>query len=1004
MPIVKTATGYQIVPGGTGGGKGTSRAAKKSKKELDRLTELARKEGLPIPEEPKLSVWQRLGRGLSAFEPADAIYGKLYEEKPFVKEYALNIVKGLGSAITGKDYDKGDPKKTFKDIMVKEGWRDRPGKIDPVDIAGLAGDIFTDPTTYMGGFIGKGLSGAVKGGVNIAKKTPIIGKGVTQATDAVDLLFKPFAKIEKLGETGKAYRASYEKYVKGTRVQMDDFLEEVSKRASSVKGVPKAGEIITEAIETGAKTGNELLDSVIDDIVGSQKTFAEGEKMRGILKAEIPDYMRHMLTKEARDYMQKGGNMSALVKPIRVRLGAVKGRKILNFVSEDGKRMMGNVDNLGLSRLNREKIITGIENSASKRIEAIQEIQKKLAEPELWMNKAAWNDYFKKIKNNISTNRSIIRESLEEPAEKDFDKVINSILGRENLEMEGLLKELEVEIATSQGKEFLYKPLFEKASRKAKIVDLEKRITKLTNEVNEKVSKLSYFDYVGKGGKLYKSASASIDEINKSLKDKLGFNLFEPDAFKAYAQRGIENIQAIKTYDFLKTTASQFGKLGDEVIDETGMRWVKSTAPQLQGYVFPQPIAQHIDDFTKTLSNDEATNAFLKVFDRVQSFWKASVTGYFPSFHTRNSIGGLFNNWIAGLKDPRAYLEGENILKGKTGSIATKTGKISYEEARKLIKEYGVVGQTGMLDVAENLRKNVSPTLLDKFKNAPQKVMGAVEDRLRVPLFIDGLKKGMTAEEAAKRVVKFHFDYMPEAFTGFEKNVMKRLIPFYTWTRHNIPLQLEQMIMQPGKYAAIFKAEKASGLRPGSEEEEVLPRWLREKFAIKGEGGYWSGLGLPIEEVTEKISNPLRGLGISLSPLVKTPLEQLTGYNIFAEKKIDEDTYGKQYKNMPEPMKKWLGFKEHKTKDGEAYYTVNPHRKYWIELIGARGLSTALRLANTKDDRKNLWSLITTIKKYEYDPEDLKRWAESEKSSQIEKALYDAGLLRKFETYYEPKD
>lgn len=832
MPLIKTETGYRIVPGSSVGGGARTRTSPAAQRERQELIRVAQKAGFTeearrLQEPPKLSLLQRLGRGLTAFETSDAIYAGLYENKPVLKEYAKNALQSLGTMVTGRELAK-EPKKTFKDILKMEGMRDRPGKLDPIDIAGLAGDILTDPTTYIGGFIGKGALKGVSTIMKGAEKLPMVGTSLKTARAATEGLFKPFAKIERLGESGKSYLDGYLKFVRGTRAQMDDFLGVVAERAKGAKAIAgkEAGKIVAEAVERGEKTGVGLVDDIVDELVGLQEKGKIAEKERGILTRELPNYLHHMITREARDFFNKGGDVSGFVKPVRVKLGAAKPRKL----------------------------------------------------------------------------------------------------------------------------------------------------------------------------------EGTITQINESFKAKHGFNLFEEDAFRAFGKRGVDSIKAVKTYDFLKQTAESFGRKTEGDFVENGIRWVESTAPQLKGYRLPEPIVKHLDEVNKVLTNDESTNAFLRVFDKVQNFWKGSVTGWFPAFHTRNALGGVFNNFIAGLHDPTVYITAENILKGGAGEITTAAGKkLTFEEIRNLAKENGILGQMGFFDVVKTLEEKIGPSATQRLASAPQKVMGAIENRLRLPLFIDGLKKGYTVEQATKRVIKFHFDYAPEGLTAFERNVMRRIIPFYTWTRNNIPLQLEQVIMKPGKYAAVFKAQRAAGIQPSTKEEEVLPIWLREQFTFKGESGYWAGLGLPIEEATQKLARPLRGVGISLSPLIKTPIERLTGYNIFKERRIDEDRYAKHYKNLPKPILNWLEFRTQKTKAGTKYYTVNPHKKYWLELIGARGWTTALRIANSQEDKKNIFSLIIPMRIYNYSMDDLQRWAENDKVEALEKALLDAGIIRKFERTFVPK-
>lgn len=910
------------------------------------LAEFARGRGFEeeaekILEKPKISFLQRLGRILTSFETGNALYQKRYENKSFAETYVGDIYRGLKAGITGREERGTTPKKTFKDILIQEGEKDRPGKLDTVDVMGLMGDIFTDPLTFFGGLLGKGAAKGAGIVTRAAIKAPVVGKYMKTGKEATEALFKPFAKIEKLGEVGKQYRAGFEKYVKGTRTEMDDFLAEVGSVAKGTKKIPKAGRIIGEVIEKGG-VKKEIIKETPAKVVD-----------------EIVDIFSDLAT------------------------------------SMPGKRVMLETGEFIAERSTFPKWIP----EALRSSKLFSSFEKKTLEGGKFIPRE--EQLFNVIKNRIKkqTGFNVSRETI---AGKD---ILETILFKPTTGNK-LLDEAMNHLLVTQNK-------FKYAEKARGILQHElpdymhHMLTPEAADFLEKGGSLAQFIKpirVKLGAAKPRKIEGIVTDINKHYQKKLGFNLFEEDAFKAFGKRGIDSIRAIRTHDFLERVGTQFGKkTNKDFIDEVGVRWVESGVPQLKGIRVPKAIAEHLDETNKVLTNDESTNAFLRLFDKAQSFWKGTVTGWFPAFHTRNALGGVFNNWIAGVKNPLIYKTADDILRNKKGFLTIKGKKVSYDEMRTMLKEYGVIGQTGRLDVRQYLIKEISPTIGQRATRLPQIVMGATENRLRTPLFLDSLKKGMTAEQAAKRVLKFHFDYMPEGFTAFEKNIMKRIIPFYTWTRHNIPLQLEQMVMQPGKYAGVFKTQRAWGIKPSSEEEEVLPRWLKERYTIKAEGGYWAGLGLPLEEMTEKVSAPLRGFGISMSPFIKIPIEKITGYNIFKEKRIDEDDYGKYYKNMPQFLKDWLQFKTHTTKTGKKYYTVNPRRKYWLEVVGSRGLSTAVRVANATDDKKNFMTLITTIRKYDYDIEDLKRWSDTDARKELESALMRAGELREFKRVYVPK-
>jgi hypothetical protein len=50
-------------------------------------------------------------------------------------------------------------------------------------------------------------------------------------------------------------------------------------------------------------------------------------------------------------------------------------------------------------------------------------------------------------------------------------------------------------------------------------------------------------------------------------------------------------------------------------------------------------------------------------------------------------------------------------------------------------------------------------------------------------------------EIASMEVKKSQFDYTD--VSAFERDVLKRFMPFYTWTRKNIPAQLKSLVLNP---------------------------------------------------------------------------------------------------------------------------------------------------------------------------------------------------------------
>jgi hypothetical protein len=802
--------------------------------------------------------------------------------------------------------------------------------------------------------------------------------------------------------------------------------DNIKNQAAWIKELKKTGDLkpgmeIFKTMDLPASTGNELLDDILHYMHAGHLASKEAEMAGGLLKGQVPSYQYRMLTKEGREFMDQGGDVyTAMSKEMRTKLGSSKKRQWFKIIDENGKEVVGNYKRMGLVTYNKEKLVAELEKATGKKIQALQVIQDRLVAGDVKKGTGEILAKIAELKEGLAKPTKIsggVLDDFAEASADDASAIINGIVNAKKSDLETYLAKLQKDIESGafdfvdELSEGAAKAVGKKKTKATKLVELQDEIMKLSNREADEIANLMNFDAVNKAGNYFKLEQTTIEAINKEFLERYGFKLFEDDAFRAYAARNVNSIKALRTDHFLQGM-KKFGKDNpqglDFMTDVDGMKWIKSSAPQLEGKLLPESFAKYVDKASSIMSNDESMNEFLKMYDKAMFLWKGSVTGWFPAFHTRNAIGGAFNNWIAGVNNPLRYSEAEKILHKKAGFITLKNGKeMSYDAVRKLVKEYGVTGQVGYLDVAEALQKTLDPKLSQKLAKYPATAMGAIEDRLRTTLFIDRLIKGDEAFTAADKVLKFHFDYMPEGFTKFERTFTKRLIPFYTFTRHNIPLQLEQMIAKPGKYAGVFKTQRAMS-DMNSEERQYLPDWLKDRIIFRTAADkFLTGFGLPVEEAFEKLGDPKRGFAMSLSPAIKYPIEMMTGYNMFKNMKIKDDTSGTRYKNAPDYIKKLLRYHEEEYRDKDTgeiktFARVDPKRKYIFENTPGTSRFVATMLAMLSEDEKQWFiPLVTSIKDYQVDLQYSKRKQIEKTREELLDILMREGEVGKFEKYFE---
>ena len=375
------------------------------------------------------------------------------------------------------------------------------------------------------------------------------------------------------------------------------------------------------------------------------------------------------------------------------------------------------------------------------------------------------------------------------------------------------------------------------------------------------------------------------------------------------------------------------------------------------------------------ISTPGDVNRFLRHVNHFINFTKAASISR-PSFFQRNMLGGLFNNFLAGVEmgnttkfvfmrraamkagwedtveawNQTARIRGLQPLEDTSWQMFDSRRPIEMKEeavrrgAAKLadagkggtgFSKYDMMtfsdvyeanligaGQAGA-EVSRSARlggnvdrKYGGQVFLNPFRSdfvwydAVRQRNMEIEEILRGSLAYDTLAtKGGSLEDAAARVIRYHFNYDRQAQTAQEAAIRQHVIPFYVWSRNSIPLMMSEMVRQPRKFLTYFRGRE--NLQHGTVWDRNTPEWY----------GHQAGIQLPIKwkgnqvfafpdmpfmdavdltnaafgvgEASRGIVQSVMGVGghfaTMMGPHIRTPLEMRLGQQFFADMPITMD-------------------------------------------------------------------------------------------------------------------
>lgn len=354
--------------------------------------------------------------------------------------------------------------------------------------------------------------------------------------------------------------------------------------------------------------------------------------------------------------------------------------------------------------------------------------------------------------------------------------------------------------------------------------------------------------------------------------------------------------------------------------------------------------AERMKKFVELGKAPEGAGPWLGLFDSTMNLTKAGQTAW-PSTQVRNIISDFFTRWGYGgsvsplMQSGRLATEGQTIpglaqriprFAGMTDEAATKQllkegyqlglgdirkfqapeasgidpalqfanrsmPKVGVPEPELLKTLYGhIPGEEDLNLLSGESRlapwnvRGVAGKAESKF--APVAAMQSAQSKFEAynkwETYIDASARGFEPQAAMNEVIKAHHDF--GNLSDFEKNVMRRIVPFYSWMRQNVPQIGSEIATNPGGRIAnslrtvVAAGGPQQGLLPHSVSDtgEAIPLGSDET----GRNHYLTSLGLPFEDLTQLTSlNSMLG---STAPYIRLPWELATGRQVFNNRDI----------------------------------------------------------------------------------------------------------------------
>lgn len=400
--------------------------------------------------------------------------------------------------------------------------------------------------------------------------------------------------------------------------------------------------------------------------------------------------------------------------------------------------------------------------------------------------------------------------------------------------------------------------------------------------------------------------------------------------------------------------AAMLNKHGQPISESAKAKIRADAMRTLSNLVVPKEIADDVVRLKSFFEQPEEVGKLVSTADSLMGMFKAGVLTW-PARYSRDFFSGQFNLAMAKMWSPKDLGDAKAVVNGRAidalqfpvvqQMLAREGLQETPENAMQMLRTHlasmEIVGakQAAMSEVGQNVGP-MAAKLSDMEKEIPgmhpvtlgtaakelkgdwrnlgiKGVFGAKDTTMpvvragnelgtytdsvnRLTGYLNQIRKGIDQFEARAKVMANQVDYTTRAYTPFERAYMKRVLPFYSFTRKMMPYVFSHLTDEPsGRLAQVVRGQTRM-----RDDEQFVPSHIAQTTAMPipgappGSQRFLTSLGLmhedplnlfrPGQTLYKTGQGTLQELAGRLNPLAKAPLEWIAGKQLYSGRELED--------------------------------------------------------------------------------------------------------------------